>query len=348
LNISSNAPRRGSARLGPQAVHSAVLLLAHGTPSRIEEIPAFLRNVTGGRPVPQAVVDEVTRRYERIGRSPLRELTFRQAEMLERELGLPVYVGMRNWTPFVPEVVREMAAAGVQHAVVICLAPQNSRTSVGLYKQALFGEPGAPFAIDFVESWHDHPLLIRAFAEKLQAGLRRAQQEASAECKRAAGPVNSDFGLSGSSEVPVIFTAHSVPTRTITDGDPYEQQARQTAELVARQAGLPAGSFHFAFQSQGSSGGAWLGPTVEEIIRALRQQGRRAVFVQPIGFLCDHVEVLYDIDIAFKAFAEEQGMRLWRAESLNDSPLLAAALADVARSRLERATPVQVHEAEPE
>ncbi|MFB3915202.1 MAG: ferrochelatase [Terriglobales bacterium] len=296
---------------------TAVLLLAHGTPDRVEEIPEFLRNVTGGRPVPQPVIDEVKHRYTLIGRSPLRELTMKQAELTARELGLPVYVGMRNWTPYIPDVAAKMAADGVQRAVAICLAPQNSRTSVGLYKRALSGESGqAPFAVEFIESWHDQPYLISAFTEKLNAGWRSVCAEVGAK-------------------IPVIFTAHSVPTRTIVEGDPYEEQARQTAELVAIQCGaLSLDDWRFAFQSQGMSGGPWLGPTVEETIRELKQQGHKGVFIQPIGFLCDHVEVLYDIDIAFKKFAEELGMRQWRAESLNDSPLLAKALAEVARAAL--------------
>ena len=134
--------------------------------------------------------------------------------------------------------------------------------------------------------------------------------------------------------MPVIFTAHSVPERTITEGDPYDSQVKQTAALVARAAPLAPAEWTFAFQSQGISGGPWLGPTVEETILALKAKGESRVFIQPIGFLCDHVEVLYDIDIGFKQFAEKEGMRLWRAESLNGSPLLAAALADIVRNKL--------------
>ncbi len=295
---------------------SAVFLLAHGTPDRVDEIPEFLRNVTGGRPVPEPVVKEVQHRYSLIGRSPLRDYTQQQAERTSSELGLPVYIGMRNWTPYIRDAVAEMASDGVHRAVVICLAPQNSRTSVGLYRKALMGETGPPFAVDFIESWHDHPLLIDAFARRLETGWQRACEEAG-------------------TKLPVIFTAHSVPTRTITEGDPYEQQARDTARLVANQTGVP--EWTFAFQSQGMSGGPWLGPTVEDTIAALQEKGNAGVFIQPIGFLCDHVEVLYDIDIAFRKFAEERGLRLWRAESLNDSPLLAAALADIARARLSTA-----------
>jgi ferrochelatase len=132
----------------------------------------------------------------------------------------------------------------------------------------------------------------------------------------------------------VIFTAHSVPQRTIAEGDPYESQTKETAMLVAREVSLAPGDWRFAFQSQGMSGGAWLGPTVESTILALKEEGHRGVFVQPIGFLCDHVEVLYDIDIGFKEFAEKEGMHLWRAASLNDSLLLTAALADLTRARI--------------
>lgn len=294
----------------------AVLLIAHGSPDRVEDIPEFLRYVTGGRPLPDAVIEEIKHRYGLIGCSPLTCHTMDQADGLRRELDIPVYIGMRNWKPFIGDTVKQMAADGVTRAVAICLAPQNSRTSVGLYKKALLGEAGeGPFVIDFVEHWHDHPLLIRAFAEKFREGWERACPEA---------------GM----KVPVIFTAHSVPQRTIADGDPYEAQARETAGLVADAVGLPTEEWSFAFQSQGMSGGAWLGPTVERTILALKEKGHTSVFLQPVGFVCDHVEILYDIDIAFRKFAEEHGMRLWRAESLNDSPTFAAAVADVARTRL--------------
>jgi len=297
---------------------TAILLLAHGSPDSVEEIPEFLLQVTRGRPVPSEVVEEVKHRYTLIGRSPLTELTMRQGKLLSAEIGLPVYVGMRNWKPFIVDVVRKMSDDGIEHSVVICLAPQNSRTSVGLYRSALGAADKLPFSVDFVESWHDHPLLIKAFAEKLKVGLASALRE---------------FGQ----KIAVVFTAHSVPQRTIADGDPYQRQAEETAAQVAAQASIVREDWKFAFQSQGMSGGRWLGATVEETIRALKTLGYGGILVQPIGFLCDHVEVLFDIDIAFKKFAEAEGMRLWRAESLNDSPLLTAALADIVRLRLSEA-----------
>jgi ferrochelatase len=294
----------------------AVLLIAHGSPEQVEDIPEFLQNISRGRPMPEAVVREVQHRYSLIGSSPLTRITRQQADAVARELNLPVYVGMRNWRPFIADTLQQMATDGITSVVAICLAPHNSRTSVGLYKQVLFGnEP--PFAIDFVEEWHDHPLLIAAFAERLRAGWTKACAE-------------------HGSQLPVLFTAHSVPQRTVAEGDPYETQTRETAALVAAQ--VPEiGAWRFAFQSQGMSGGEWLGPTVEETIVSLREAGQTGVFVQPIGFVCDHVEVLFDVDILFRQFAGDRGMKLYRAESLNDSPRFVQAVADLVRSRLSRA-----------
>jgi protoporphyrin/coproporphyrin ferrochelatase len=297
----------------------AILLLAHGTPETIEEIPAYLRNVTSGRPLPEEVVKEIQHRYSLIGRSPLTDITMQQARLIRELSGLPTYVGMRNWKPYTHETVAEMVKEGITHAVAICLAPHNSQTSVGLYRRAVVGETGkAPFTLDFVPEWHDEPLLIEAFAEKFRAGYDKAN--------KAAGK-----------KVPVIFTAHSVPARTIEAGDPYEAQTRETAELVAAR--IPdIGEWKFCFQSQGQSGGVWIGPTVESAIDAYAAAGHEAVFLQPIGFVCDHVEILYDIDIAFKQYADTKGVTLYRAESLNDSAKFASAVVSVARARLQTAS----------
>jgi len=294
---------------------TAVLLLAHGSPENPDQIPEFLGYVTGGRPMPTNVIEEIRHRYSLIGFSPLACWTLLQADQLSQMLGLPVFVGMRNWKPFIADAVRAIEAEKFERVIAVCLAPQNSRTSVGLYRKAVVGESGVPFEMDFVEEWHDQPLLATAFAENLRAGWEKA---------------NAEYGA----KLPIIFTAHSVPARTITEGDPYEAQSKETAELVARQAGLGSDEWSFAFQSQGMSGGAWIGPTVEETILGLKGRGHSGVFIQPIGFLCDHVEVLFDIDIFFKEFAEKQGMRLWRAESLNGSQTLTTALAELVRGRL--------------
>jgi len=294
---------------------TAVLLLAHGTPENPEQIPEYLSNVTGGRALPPQAVEEIRHRYSLIGFSPLTCWTLFQAAQLSQTLRMSVFVGMRNWKPFIADTVKAIAAQGFERVIAICLAPQNSRTSVGLYRRAVVDETSLPFALDFVEEWHDHPLLARALAEKLRSGHEKARAE---------------YG----GRLPVIFTAHSVPQRTITEGDRYEAQSKETAALVAKEVGFSPDDWVFALQSQGMSGGPWIGPTVEETILNLKAKGHRGIFVQPIGFLCDHVEVLYDIDIFFKQFAEKKGMRLWRAESLNGSPTLTAALAELVGGRM--------------
>jgi ferrochelatase len=293
-----------------------LLLLAHGSPDSPQEIPEFMRYITGGRPVPDAVIEEVKHRYSLIGKSPLTEITKAQAEGVRRQLTVPVYLGMRNWRPFIADTVRDMMSGGVEHVVAICLAPHNSSTSTGLYRKALMADMKPEIQVQFVESWHDDPLLIQAYAEKLAPIWKQASEELS----RLA---------------PVIFTAHSVPMRTIQAGDPYEEQTRETARLVGETVpGLSKDLQQFAFQSQGMSGGPWLGPTVESAILEAKRQGHKGVVIAPIGFVCDHVEVLYDVDIGFKEFAAEQGMKLWRPESLNTSPTFISALAQLANSRL--------------
>jgi ferrochelatase len=316
---------------------TAILLLAHGTPDALDEIPAYLRNVTSGRTLPQSAIDEITHRYSLIGKSPLTDITLAQARLLERHIGLPVYVGMRNWKPYIASVVRQMRENGIAAIAAICLAPQNSRTSVGLYRRAVLAEAGHDLAVDFTDAWADHPLLIEAFADRLRTKYRA---------------LTTELGRA----LPVLFTAHSVPCRTIQSAspatdpqttathespDPYAIEARRTATLVAAQLaseGLRDTDWFFAFQSQGISGGPWIGPTVEDTLTALRQAGHTAVIIHPIGFLCDHVEILYDIDIGFREFGQRIGLRVERPESLNDSPALTRALADLAQNALARLT----------
>jgi protoporphyrin/coproporphyrin ferrochelatase len=295
---------------------SAILLLAHGSPDSPADIPEFMKHITDGRPVPDTVTKEITHRYSLIGKSPLTEITVRQAEALQSKMGLPVYVGMRNWKPFISDAVQQITASGIEKVVAICLAPQNSSTSVGLYSKALAEERKPGLSVQFVESWHDQPLLIQAFAERLEPVWRQASAEMG-------------------SALPVIFTAHSVPMRTIHAGDPYEKQVKETAQLVAQNiAGLTPELRHFAFQSQGMTGGPWLGPTVETVMLEQKRRGHKGVVIAPIGFVCDHVEVLYDIDINFRQFANEQQLKLWRPESLNTSPTFIAALAKLALTRM--------------
>jgi ferrochelatase len=301
----------------------AILLLAHGTPQSLDEIPEYLRNVTGGRPMPDTVVEEIRHRYSLIGSSPLTELTMEQGRLLSEALQLPVYVGMRNWKPYIADVVRQMRADGITSAVTICLAPQNSRTSVGLYRRAAFAEAGNAIEMDFIDGWAEHPLLAQAFAERLQ-------------------PMWQSVSARLGSAAPVLFTAHSVPCRTIqaqpdSEPDPYPVEAKRTAANVAALL-APQGlkNWYFAFQSQGMSGPSWIGPTVEDTLTALRKEGHSAVVIQPIGFLCDHVEILYDIDIGFRDFGSGIGLEVVRPQSLNDSPLLTATLENLARDGFAR------------
>jgi ferrochelatase len=308
----------------------AVLLLAHGTPETVEQIPEYLRNVTSGRPLPEEVIEEIQRRYALTGHSPLTEITIEQGRLVEAELAaagqpVPVFVAMRNWRPTIPDVMRKMRADGVEEAAVLCLAPHNSRTSVGLYRSAVEAEAGG-LRIDFTEGWAQHPLLIEAFAERLRPAWTKLSGEAGAP-------------------VPVLFTAHSVPCRTIQAfegqaADPYAEEARRTAALVAER--VPEISqWSFAFQSQGASGGPWLGPTVEQTLESIAALGVRTLLLQPIGFLCDHVEILYDVDILFREVAAKLYLRLERPESLNASILLARAVADLARQGLARLNKLQ-------
>jgi len=320
----------------------AVLLLAHGTPETLEQIPEYLLKVTGGRPLPEAVVREIQHRYSLIGKSPLTEITLGQAQLVEAELaglGQPVrvYVGMRNWDPSISDVLHQIKADGVEQLAVICLAPQNSRTSVGLYRRAV--EAAAEgLQIDFTEGWAQNPLLIEAFAERLR-------------------PVAAKVVAATGAPARVLFTAHSVPCRTIQTPaarvgaaveqrtgpalvsplapDPYAEDAKATARLVA-EAVPNVGQWWFAFQSQGASGGPWIGPTVEETLRALAAEGVKNLILQPIGFLCDHVEILYDIDHLFAELCISLNMQMIRPESLNLSALLARAVAELAEVALRR------------
>jgi ferrochelatase len=322
----------------------AVLLLAHGTPDVLGEMAEYLGKVTGGRALPQEVVEELQHRYAEIGLGdeplpegpPLTKWTLEQARLLGEAIDIPVYVGMRNWKPYIGDVVSQMRADGVKRFKAICLAPQNSRTSVGLYRRAA-AEASQGMEMEFVAGWSEHPLLAKAFALELW-------------------PVWAEACAATGTRVPVLFTAHSVPCRTIMAGgagasgapvpadgiqdygarstpDPYPVECKQTAIAVAeamRPLGMTDGDWYFAFQSQGIAGAPWIGPTVEETLKALAAEGHKGVVMQPVGFLCDHVEILYDIDIAFTKAAKELGMQLWRAKSLNDSPTLIQALAEVA------------------
>jgi ferrochelatase len=283
-----------------------VLLLAHGAPERVEDVESYLTFVRGGRPGSPRIVEEVKRRYQAIGgSSPLLAWTRAQAQALERMLGIPVFFGMRNWHPFIRETMDEVRDAGVVRIAAISMAPQFSELSVGLYirrTEEARREAGLAAEIRWAWSFHDEPLLIEAFAEKLETVATGGK---------------------------VLFTAHSLPEKALADGDQYDRETRATAAAVAALAGLA--DWDFAYQSQGLTDDRWLGPTVESCLDRYAAQGLREVVVDPIGFVCDHVETLYDVDVAFRDYAAERGIFLYRPDALNGSPKFTAALAEVAK-----------------
>jgi len=275
-----------------------VLLVAHGAPERVEDVEEYLGYVRGGRPGSPEVLAEVRSRYAAIGgSSPLLRWTRAQAEALQRLLGVPVFFGMRNWHPFLRETMDQVRGAGVDRLAAVCLAPQYSELSVGLYirrTREAAEAAGVTAEIVWARSYHAEPLLLEAYAERLRP-LLPAQR--------------------------MLFTAHSLPEQALSAGDPYEAECRATAAAVAARAGVP--QWDFAFQSQGMTGGRWLG--------AYAAAGVRDVVLDPVGFVADHVEVLFDIDILFREYAASRSIALRRPVSLNESPVFTAALAEVAR-----------------
>jgi ferrochelatase len=292
----------------------AVLLLAHGAPERLDDVEPYLEFVRGGRPLAPEIVHEIKQRYVEIGgSSPLLARTLEQAQALEETLrsdgfDVSVYVGMRNWHPFIKETMARMKDDGMDRIVAICMAPQYSKMSVGFYFRRLQEaklELQLRSEVLWTKSFHAHPLLIEAFYERLM-------------------PL-----LSGRK---VLFTAHSLPEKILADGDPYDKEVRATAAGVAQRAGLK--DWDFAYQSQGMTEDKWLGPTVESRIDEYARHGLREFVLAPLGFVCDHVEILYDVDVFFRKYARERGINLFRPESLNACPTFIAALAAVVREKL--------------
>ncbi len=306
--------------------YQAILLIGFGGPTQSHEIRPFLDNVLRGRPVPRERIEEVAHHYELIGgRSPFNELTFRQAEGLRRLLQqegpqLPVYVGMRHWHPLLPDVLEQMAGDGVQRAVAIVLAPHQGEASWGRYqvsvreaRAALEQRLGRPApAIDYCEPWFVHPLFIEAVADKLR-------------CQRDKIPYGHREGTR------LLFTAHSVPSRL---GRPYVEQLRESCQAVA--AVLEISDWELVYQSRsGDPRDPWLEPDVCDVIEGLAGENGTSVLVAPIGFVCDHVEVLYDLDIEARQVARERKVDFYRASTVNDHPGFIRMLADVVRRALQ-------------
>lgn len=297
---------------------TAILLLAHGGPESLAELPAFLADVRHGRPTPPALLAEVTRRYTLIGgRSPLLDITRRTATALERALGLPVYFGMRHWHPYIRTTVRAMATAGVSHLLAICLAPQYSRLSTGAYEDELAAAlRDLPLTASFVTHWHLQPEFLDGVAANVRTTLER-------------------FDPADRGAVRILFTGHSLPASLLAQGDPYDAQLRETAAAVAARLGLNPGRWQFCYQSAPQVDIPWLGPQIESLVPELARAGASRLLVAPVGFVADHVEVLYDLDIGLQQIARACGVRVERTPMLNDGPALIAALSALARARLE-------------
>jgi len=283
---------------------TAVVLMAYGSPSRPEDIPAYFADIRGGRPASREAVEELTERYRRIGGgSPLNEITERQRAALERELGVPVFVGMKHWKPRIAEAAERALAGRPERVVGLVLAPHFSQMSVGGYKRQLEEALAGRAELVFIDSYHAFEPFIELLANRV-AGRLASREDAH-----------------------VVFTAHSLPERILADGDPYRKQLLETSRLVAKKAGVE--SWSFAFQSESPTGEPWLGPDILDEVERLHGEGVRKVLVAPIGFVADHLEIYWDIDVEAREKAAELGLELDRTESLNDDPAFIRVLASV-------------------
>jgi len=279
----------------------AVILMAYGSPSDLSDIRAYLEDIRGGRQVSDAAVEELTDRYRRIGgRSPLDDVTEAQRRALEEELELPVFVGMKHWRPRIAEAVDQALAGGADTLVGIVLAPHYSKLSIDGYRERLEEALRGRAELRFVESWHAHEPYVAVLADRVRG-----------------------------TDAHVVFTAHSLPSRILDEGDPYRDQLLETSQLIAERAGLD--SWSFAFQSESPTGEPWLGPDILDELDSLDARGVERVLVCPIGFVSDHLEILWDIDVEARERAEELALELDRIESLNDDPAFIHGLAELCR-----------------
>ena len=298
---------------------TAIILLAHGAPLRVQDIPKYLKNIRGGKDSSTQVIQEVASRYQQIGgRSPLLDITTAQAEALEQYLNqgedeFKVYVGMRTWSPYIKDAVNQAVNDGAERIIALCLAPQYSRWSTERYQKAFNEAMGVwqskKLDVQFVTSWPNQPLLIDAFVERYQAAA-------------------VDLNAKGKKNIHTIFTVHSIPADSVEMfGDPYVEEYGKTMQGILQQVDIT--NWHQAYQSQGMIPVPWLEPSVEATLDKIAEAGGQTALMVPVGFVCDHIEILYDIDIAFKEYAAERNIELYRTESLNTSPLFIEALAGV-------------------
>jgi ferrochelatase len=285
-------------------VNPAVVLMAYGSPETADDVRPYLEDIREGRPVSEHAVQELGERYRRIGgRSPLAEITERQRAALEAGLGIPVFVGMKHWRPRIGEAVELALARDADKIVGLVMAPHYSALSIGGYRERLESALADRAALVFVESWHDHDPFLDVLADRVRG--TRAH---------------------------VVFTAHSLPERILASGDPYVDQLLETSRLVAERAGLDRWSF--AFQSASPTGEPWLGPDILEELESLHERGVSEVLAAPVGFVTDHLEILWDLDVEAREKAAELGLALDRIDSLNDDPAFVAALAGLVRQTL--------------
>ncbi len=302
-----------------------ILVMAYGGPDSLEDVPAYLADIRKGRPTPQSIIDEITENYRKIGgKSPLLELTQAQVAAVKRHFDpaqYRFYLGMRHWKPWIEDTVGEMVSDGIRRAVSIVMAPHYSKLSIAKYQEKIAsGLTAHRGQIEFahVESYHDAPGLITALANRVQDGLARWPR-----AERAG--------------VHVVFSAHSLPERILQMGDPYDAQLRETARLVADQARLSPDRWTWSYQSAGRSSEPWLGPQIQDHLVELSKRGIRNVVSVPVGFVSDHVEILYDIDILAQTVARAHGVRLERPPSLNTDPLFIKAVAGAIQEALQEA-----------
>jgi ferrochelatase len=280
-------------------VKTAVVLMAYGSPARPEDVPAYLEDIRGGRPSAPGVLDHLVERYRGIGGSPLNEITERQRAALQDKLGVPVFVGMKHWTPRIADAVEQALATGAERILGLVLAPHYSKLSIGGYRSRLEDALQERAELVFVESWFDHEPFLDLVADRLRG-----------------------------TNAHVVFTAHSLPERVLV-GDPYEEQMRECGRLIAERADLD--SWSIAFQSESQTGGKWLGPDILKELESLKARDIDRVLVAPIGFVSDHLEILWDLDVEARRRADELGIRFERMPSLNDDPAFINALAALVR-----------------
>jgi protoporphyrin/coproporphyrin ferrochelatase len=294
-----------------------VLVMAYGGPSNLDEVEPYLMDVRGYRPTSPEIIYEVRERYREIGgRSPILEQTQAQANALESALNnsgeeFKAFVGMRHWHPFIKDVLVEMCNQGIEQAVGVVMAPHYSRMSIGAYYKKI-EEANSPIAFARVEDWHLQPGYLNALVERVRTALRQFPQEVRGE-------------------VPVIFTAHSLPKRILEWNDPYPIQLQETVSAVMERLGPQP--HEFAFQSAAISNEPWLGPDASELIKRYAAEGKRHVLICPIGFVCEHVEILYDIDIVYQKLAKSLSVHLERIEMLNTVPDMINGLAGLIREK---------------